>query len=105
MRSRMMIYFMAAATAGMLGYMLWLTAFRMRRDRIAAERELTRGKFTFRPRDKLRFLLKRAFAVSKDKAEWEAPLVSRLSEASREDGPNPQPLPREEPDSIDRRDR
>lgn len=81
----MMIYIIAATTAGMLGYMLWLVAFRLRRDRIAAERELTRGKFAFRPREKLRFLLKRAFSVSDNKAEWEEPLVSRLSDASRED--------------------
>ncbi|WP_129794223.1 hypothetical protein [Sphingosinicella sp. CPCC 101087] len=74
---------MAFSTIAMLAYMFWRTAFHMRRDRIAATRELTRGKFAFRPKERARFLLNRAFRVSDEKAEWEDLVVSRLSTATR----------------------
>ena len=77
-----MVYMIAAATAGMLGYMLWLLLFRLRRDRVASERNLSRGKHAFRPRERLRFLLNRAFHVPKDKPEWEDPIVSSLANAA-----------------------
>jgi hypothetical protein len=79
-RWRKMNYVLAAATLAMMGYMLGLTMFRMRRDRVLAEREITRGKFAFRPRERVRLLLNRAFAPSSEKAQWEDPLISRLSE-------------------------
>jgi hypothetical protein len=75
-----MIYLIPAATAAMLGYVFWLAVFRLRRERVRSERELSRGKFAFRPKERLRFLLGRSFGVTKEKPEWEDPLVSRLSE-------------------------
>ncbi len=78
-----MIIFLAGATTAMLGFMLWQATFRMRRDRVAAQRELSRGKHAFRPKERMRFLLNRAFGTVDDKAEWEEPLVSRLSEVPR----------------------
>ena len=75
-----MIYIIPAATLAMLAYVFWLAAFRMRRDRVRSERELNRGKFAFRPKERLRFLLSRSFDVSPEKPEWEDPLVSRLAD-------------------------
>jgi hypothetical protein len=85
-----MIYLIAAATAGMLVYMLWLLLFRLRRDRVVTDRKLTRGKFAFRPRDRLRFLLKRSFDVPEDKPQWEDPILMRLSDV-------PVPAPPDDP--------
>ena len=75
-----MLYLLPAAIAAMLAYMFWLAVFRMRRDRVMSERELSRGKFAFRPRERVRFLLNRSFSLSNDRPEWEEPLVSRLDE-------------------------
>lgn len=74
-----MIYPLVAITAAMSGYMAWLLVFRLRRDRVLSQRHLTRGKFAFRPKDRLRFLLKRSFDVPSERAEWEDRLVSGLS--------------------------
>jgi hypothetical protein len=74
-----MIYAIPAATAFMLGYIMWSAAFRMRRDRIKSQRESTRGKFAFRPKDRLRFLLSRSFPLPEDKPGWEEPIVSDLA--------------------------
>ena len=83
-----MNYVLASTTLAMMGYMLWVTLFRLRRDRVLAEREITRGKFAFRPRERVRLLLDRAFRPAPEKAEWEDPLISRLSEihTDRRDG-------------------
>jgi hypothetical protein len=75
-----MNYLLAAATLAMMGYMLGVTMLRMRRDRVLAQRHLTRGKFAFRPRERARLLLNRAFRPSPEKAEWEDPLLTRLSQ-------------------------
>lgn len=74
-----MIYPLAAVTVAMSGYMVWLLLFRLRHDRVRAQRNLTRGKFALRPKDRLRFLLKRSFAVSEEKPEWEDRLMSSLT--------------------------
>jgi hypothetical protein len=74
-----MNYLIPAIAAVMLGYMVWLAAFRLRHDRVKTERHRTRGKFAFKPKDRARFLLGRSFEVSKDKPEWEDPLVSSLA--------------------------
>jgi hypothetical protein len=95
-----MNYFLAAATLTMLGYMLGVTIFRMRRDRVLAEREVTRGKSAFRPRERARFLLDRAFRPATEKPDWEDALVSRLSEVEpdRHDAArSPSPLPKRRP--------
>ncbi len=81
-----MNYLLAAATLTMMGYMLWVTMFRLRRDRVRGEREATRGKFAFRPRERVRLLLNRAFRPSADKTEWEDPLISRLSDIRTDRG-------------------
>ncbi len=75
-----MNYFLAAASLAMMAYMLGVTMLRMRRDRILSQRDLTRGKFAFRPRERARLLLNRAFRPSPDKADWEDPLVASLSQ-------------------------
>ncbi len=75
-----MNYLLASATLAMMGYMLWVTMFRLRRDRVLAEREVTRGQFAFRPKERARLLLNRAFRPSAEATEWEDPLISRLSE-------------------------
>ena len=79
-----MIYLIAAVTAAMLVYMGWLVVFRLRHDRVKTERAVTRGKYAFRPKERLRFLLGRSFDVSQDKPEWEDSLVSSLNTVPRE---------------------
>lgn len=74
-----MLYLIPAAIIIMSGYMVWLLVFRLRRDRVHAERNLTRGKFAFQPKDRARFLLNRAFKVPEKEAGWEEPVVSSLS--------------------------
>jgi len=74
-----MIYLIPAVTTSMLAYMVWRLVFRLRADRIRAVRHSSRGKFAFRRRERVRFLLNRAFHVADDKPEWEDPLVSSLA--------------------------
>ena len=74
-----MIYLISSVTAAMIGYMAWRLLFHMRRDRIHTERKLTRGRFAFRPKERLRFLLRRSFDVSPEEPAWEAPLLSSLA--------------------------
>ncbi|HEY0148812.1 MAG TPA: hypothetical protein VGB70_07385 [Allosphingosinicella sp.] len=74
-----MFYLIPAATLVMLGFVFWRAAFRMRRDRVELTREHTRGKHALRPRERLRFLLKRSFEVAEEKPEWEEPLLSTLA--------------------------
>jgi hypothetical protein len=83
-----MFYLIPAATLAMLGYVFWRATFRMRRDRLEITREQTRGKFAFRSRERLRFLLVRSFAVAQDRPPWEDELVSTLGKmpVSRSDG-------------------
>ena len=81
-----MNYLLASATLAMMGYMLWVTMFRLRRDRVLGEREVTRGKFAFRPRERVRLLLNRAFRPSAEKPEWEDPLLARLSQIRTDRG-------------------
>lgn len=76
-----MAYVIAPLTAGMLAYMVWMLVFRLRHDRVRTERQLTRGKFAFGPRERARLLLKNAFGVSNDRPEWEGPLVSSIAAA------------------------
>jgi hypothetical protein len=79
-----MIYTLIPVTiAAMLGYMVWSIGFRLRKDRVTLARDRTRGKFAFRPRERIRFLLGRSFPVSEDKPEWQASLVSNLSKVTR----------------------
>lgn len=69
----------------MLAYMMWAAFVRLRRDRVKTERERSRGRFAFRrPKERLRFLLKRSFQVSEEEAPWEKPLVSSLSDVPAE---------------------
>lgn len=75
-----MFYLIPAATIAMLAYMLFRTAFLMRRDRVRAQREQTRGKFTFRPQAKMRFLLNRAYTVRDDNLPNEAELLRQIDQ-------------------------
>lgn len=74
-----MIYFLAFGTLAMMGYIAWQIAFRLRPERIKYERRATRGKFAFRPKERMRFLLHKAFDTSDDRPEWAEPLVSELA--------------------------
>jgi hypothetical protein len=76
-----MLYFLTAATTAMLGFMVWTTVFRMRHDRVRTQRQLTRGKFAFRARERARLLLNKAFQVADDNPEWQDELVSTLDRA------------------------
>lgn len=76
-----MIYFLSIATLLMLAYMTWRVVFSLRHDRVKTQRVVTRGKHAFRPKEKARFLLKRAFGVAPDKPEWEDPLLTSLAKA------------------------
>ena len=76
-----MLYFLTAASAAMLGYMVWSTAFRMRHDRVRTQRRLTRGKFAFRARERARLVLNKAYQVADDRPEWQDELVSTLDRA------------------------
>jgi hypothetical protein len=73
---------LAAAIAAMWIYIVVLT-LRLRRDRVKTQREQTRGKFAFRPRDRVRFLLARSFGIIPEKPEWEDKLIARLRDGSR----------------------
>lgn len=75
-----MITILAVTTLAMLAYVFWLAAFRMRRERIWSQRTSNRGKFAFRRKDRLRFLLGRSFTVAPDKPEWEESLVASLAD-------------------------
>lgn len=83
-----MLYIIPATIVAMSGYVAWLLLFRLRRDRVQAERKLTRGKFAFQPRQRARFLLGKTFSVPHEKADWEDPLVSRLRTSSSETPPS-----------------
>ena len=81
-----MTYFLIPAIIiAMLGYMFWSTIFRLRHDRVRTQRDQTRGKFAFRPRERMRFLLNRAFHVSDEKSEWESALVGSLAKMQAPD--------------------
>jgi hypothetical protein len=77
--SAKMLYVIPAAIALMSGYMAWLMVFRMRRDRVHAERRLTRGKIAFQPKDRARFLLNKSFKLPEERTPWEEALVSDLA--------------------------
>lgn len=70
---------------GMLGYMFWRSAAHMRRDRVLTEREQSRGRHAFTPRQRVRFLLSRAFHVRQDEEpRWQAELKSSLDRVPKE---------------------
>lgn len=73
-----MVFAIAMLTFLMLAIIGWLTIFRLRRERVETERELTRGRFAFRPRERARYLLGQSFPVAQERAPWEEGLVSRL---------------------------
>jgi hypothetical protein len=70
---------LAAAITAMWIYIVVLT-LRLRRDRVKTQRELTRGKYAFRRRDRVRFLLGRAFGTAPERAEWEKALLARIND-------------------------
>ena len=86
-----------AATAAMFGYMLWLVVFRLRHDRVRTERRLTKGRFAFSPKHRLRFLLTRSFEPADEEPEWQEPLLSKLSATGGESSGVPEPTKSETP--------
>jgi hypothetical protein len=74
-------YVLAAAIAAMWIYIVWLT-LRLRGERVRTQRQQTRGRFAFRRKDRIRFLLGRAFKDAPDRPDWEDPLLARLGEVS-----------------------
>jgi hypothetical protein len=90
-----MINLIAAMTFAMIGYMVWLVAYRLRRDRLSSERAMSRGKRGFRPKERLRWLLRETFGVAEERPDWEAPLLSRLPEV-----PPPKDVQRQPPEAM-----
>lgn len=74
-----MIYFLAFATIVMMAYMAWQIVFRLRPERIRYQRHTSRGKFAFRPKERMRFLLHKAFGTDDDRPDWAEPLVTQLA--------------------------
>ena len=74
-----MFYLLPTAVVGLLGYMLWMTAFRLRRDRVEFARERIRGRFR---RERLREPLAGSFALLPERPEWDS-LLSRLGGSRR----------------------
>lgn len=70
-----MFYLLPSAVVGLLGYMFWMTTFRMRRDRVAFARRRNRGHFR---RERLRRLVAGSFALPPEREDWHQ-LLSRLS--------------------------
>jgi hypothetical protein len=79
-----MLYLVPVLTISMLAYMAYATFFRLRRDRVVTQRELMRGRSTFRPKERARFLLRKSLPPVEQKAEWEEPLVASLAQADLE---------------------
>jgi hypothetical protein len=77
-----MLYLVPVLTISMLAYMAYATLFRLRRDRVVTQRERMRGRSTFRPKERARFLLRKSFPPVEQKAEWEEPLVASLTQAA-----------------------
>jgi hypothetical protein len=80
-----MIYALAVTILSMMGYMWWITAFQMRRDRLRVAKSADRSHVIMTPKQRARAQLTRAFRLSDDKPEWEAPLVESLTAATRSD--------------------
>lgn len=78
-----MVYALANLTFLMLGFIGWLTIFRLRRERVETERVLTRGKFAFRSKERARYLLTQSFPIAGEKQPWEDGLVSKLRDTDR----------------------
>jgi hypothetical protein len=79
---------------GMLGFMFWRAAVRLRHDRVRTERELTRGRHGFTPRQRIRFLLERAFHVrADDEPDWQTELKSSLDTVAAKQAAD-EPAPR-----------
>lgn len=73
-----MIYpILAAAVLGMIGYMFWLAAYAMRKERIRNQREATRGQHAFTRIHRARLLLQRAFG-STEEPSWQPVMLERL---------------------------
>lgn len=82
-----MIYpILAAAVLGMVGYMFWLAAYAMRKERIRNQREATRGQYAFTRIHRARLLLQRAFGPAEE-PNWQPAMLERLGDRSRPDQP------------------
>jgi hypothetical protein len=78
-----MIYALAALTFVMLGYMFWISTFRLRRDRLRLARSSDRSRIIAAPRERLRANLNQAYGLPRQEAEWESRLIANLRAADR----------------------
>jgi hypothetical protein len=78
-----MLYALAVLTLSMMGYMWWVTAFQMRRDRLRTEKSADRSHVIMTPKQRARVQLMRAFRLSDDKPDWESRLVKSLATEER----------------------
>jgi hypothetical protein len=90
-----MLYLVPVLTLSMLAYMAYVTLFRLRRDRVVTQRERMRGRSTFRPKERARFLLRKSFPPVEEKAPWEEPLVASLTQAAATAPAEPEVRPAE----------
>lgn len=74
-----MFYLLPATVVGLLGYMFWMTGFRLRQDRIRFARDDLRRRFR---RERLRRLIGESYDLLPERAEWHE-LLSRLGGGSR----------------------
>ena len=76
-----MIYVLPPLVVAMLAYMAWRATARLRYDRVRNQRASSRGRHAFRAKkERVRFLLSRAFKVGPDEPPWQAELRSSLDE-------------------------
>jgi hypothetical protein len=73
-----MVYALPAIVFAMLGYMFWLSAFQLRRDRLRSQRA-QRSAVILTPRQRIRANLGRAFVPPADRPDWQARLLSDLA--------------------------
>lgn len=75
-----MFYLLPTAVIGLLGYMFWMTGFRLRRDRIRFARDDLRRRFR---RERLRRLVAQSYDLLPERPEWHT-MLSRLGGESRQ---------------------
>ena len=73
-----MIYLLAVLILAMLGYMFWVSTFRLRRDRLRTMKNSDRSGTILTPRQRVRTNLTRSFPLPRQKPEWEARLLANL---------------------------
>lgn len=75
-----MFYLLPATVVGLLGFMLWMTGFKLRQDRIRFARAELRRRLR---RERLRRLVAQSYDLLPERPEWHT-LLSRLGGESRQ---------------------